>query len=103
VIAPCNYDLVLIICFIISAHKKVNQLREFAAQTRVLESDHEELLQQRKSDQVELQRLRMHNQDYTQLLEENFVLRQQAVAMQRDFNGSKKQISGDRVADGERD
>ena len=47
-IAPCNYDLVLIICFIISAHKKVNQLREFAAQTRVLESDHEELLQQRK-------------------------------------------------------
>ena len=56
-----------------------------------------------QSDQVELQRLRMHNQDYTQLLEENFVLRQQAVAMQRDFNGSKKQISGDRVADGERD
>jgi uncharacterized protein YjaZ len=67
----------------------VNQLREFAAQTRALESDHEELLQQRQADQIELQRLRMQNKDYTQLLEENFMLRQQTAVMHRDVQASQ--------------
>lgn len=80
--------------------REVNQLREFAAQTRALERDHEELLQQRQSDQIELQRLRMHNRDYAQLLEENFVLRQQAAAIQRDFSISETESEEQRNGDG---
>jgi len=65
--------------------REVNQLREFAAEARALESDHGELIRQRQADQVVLQQLRSQNKNYNQIIEENVALRQQLAATQREL------------------
>jgi multidrug resistance efflux pump len=65
--------------------KEVNHLRGVAEKYKVLEEDLEGLLMQRQADRAELDRLRAQTGETAELLEENVVLRQHMMTMQRDM------------------
>jgi len=74
--------------------KEVNQLRDFAAQTRSMEPEFEALLKERQEMRQQLEHLKLKEADYGEVIEENFALRQQLAHISLRMAGGRRGDDG---------